>query len=170
MRATQYLPDIVKLQNSFYDSYHHCLDHRVAKTQTIGEFLSKISSSMYYYTLPLKIMTWFLIEIICNEYTSRIESLTKAWALVGHDLKKQGKICDYQQLLYSYIFLFNSAQILLEVEHCLPAITRDTSIEYLIPTSTGAGALMTCLVDYLIRTHNNFLKFCHEITTESTKR
>jgi len=39
LRATQYLPDIVRLQQYLYDSFHHRLDRREARTMTIGEFL-----------------------------------------------------------------------------------------------------------------------------------
>ena len=39
MRATQYLPDIVRLQQHLYDSFHHRLDRREAKHITIREFL-----------------------------------------------------------------------------------------------------------------------------------
>lgn len=48
----------------------------------------------------------------------------------------------------------------LEERHCLNAITEDVSLEYLIPTTSGAGALTTALVDYLIQTHNDFIHFC----------
>ena len=46
LRATQYLPDIVKLQQCLYDSFHHRLDRTDAKTLTIGDFLEKLSSGM----------------------------------------------------------------------------------------------------------------------------
>ena len=39
MRATQYLPDIVRLQQHLYDIFHHRLDRREAKHITIREFL-----------------------------------------------------------------------------------------------------------------------------------
>ena len=46
LRATQYLPDIVKLQQCLYDSFHHRLDRTDARTLTIGDFLEKLSSGM----------------------------------------------------------------------------------------------------------------------------
>lgn len=48
----------------------------------------------------------------------------------------------------------------LEEQHCLNAITEDVSLEYLIPTTSGAGALTTVLVHYIILTHNEFVHFC----------
>ena len=48
----------------------------------------------------------------------------------------------------------------MEDEHCLAAITDDVPLEYLIPTTSGAGALTTALVDYLILTHNDFIEKC----------
>ena len=47
LRATQYLPDIVKLQQFLYDTYHHRIDRKKAKTQTIGDFLKALPSGMY---------------------------------------------------------------------------------------------------------------------------
>ena len=48
MRATQYLPDIVKLQQCLYDSFHHRLDRREAKHITIREFLQGRKSGRSY--------------------------------------------------------------------------------------------------------------------------
>ena len=39
LRATQYLPDIVRLQQYLYDRFHHRLDRKEARRMTIGEFL-----------------------------------------------------------------------------------------------------------------------------------
>ena len=44
LRATQYLPDIAKLQRCLYDTFHHRLDQATAKTQTIGQFLGKLKN------------------------------------------------------------------------------------------------------------------------------
>lgn len=44
MRATQYLPDIVKLHHHLYKTYHHRINVKVAHEVTIGNFLKK---SMY---------------------------------------------------------------------------------------------------------------------------
>ena len=39
LRATQYLPGIVRLQQCLYDNFHHRLDRKEARAMTIGEFL-----------------------------------------------------------------------------------------------------------------------------------
>ena len=44
MRATKYLPDVIKLQQFLYDIYHHRLDQADAKAQTIGDFLEKLKN------------------------------------------------------------------------------------------------------------------------------
>ena len=59
---------------------------------------------------------------------------------------------------------------MLEDTHFLPAITDEVSLEYLIPTKSGAGALTTALVDFLIKTHNDFVNMCCEKVEETTKR
>ena len=51
-------------------------------------------------------------------------------------------------------------------QHCLPAITEDTTLDYLIPTMTGAGACTTSLVDFLMLTHNDFIKKCQAIVAK----
>ncbi len=92
MRATQYLPDIVKLQRSLYDTFHHRLDQATAKTRTIKQFLARLNGAAF-------IISWIdfsystnLLENSRNEYTERIESLKKAWSLVGQKLKAHGKL------------------------------------------------------------------------------
>ena len=51
----------------------------------------------------------------------------------------------------------------MEEQHCLSAITEDVALEYLIPTTSGAGALTSSLVDYLILTHNTFIDKCYMV-------
>ena len=47
-----------------------------------------------------------------------------------------------------------------EDEHFQPAITDDTDLVYLIPTTTGEGRCTTALVDFLVLTHNSFVEMC----------
>lgn len=58
------------------------------------------------------------------------------------------------------IFLYHSARLPLDDQHCLATITKDVPLEYMIPTTTGAGALTVSLVDYLTLTHNDFVEYC----------
>ena len=44
LRATQYLPDIVKLQRSLYDAFHHRMDRKEAKMTTFGEYLKNVKN------------------------------------------------------------------------------------------------------------------------------
>lgn len=39
LRATQYLPDIVKLQQRFFNAFHRRLDRKDARSTTIGQFI-----------------------------------------------------------------------------------------------------------------------------------
>ena len=52
------------------------------------------------------------------------------------------------------------ARLQVDEKHLLPAITEDTELEYLIPTTIGAGACTTALVDFLVLTHNSFIEKC----------
>ena len=98
LRATQYLPDIVRLQQCLYDAFHHRLDKTDAMRQTVREFLNKQTSGND--NTGLVRLFWFhfwnyiilLTENARNEYQERIGSLQKAWALVGHMLKNHGKM------------------------------------------------------------------------------
>ena len=42
LRATQYLPDIVKLQQCLYSTFNRLKDKMDAKNQTIGEFIQEL--------------------------------------------------------------------------------------------------------------------------------
>ena len=93
MRATQYLPDIVRLQQCLYDAFHHRLDKKEAVTQTVREFLDNLTTGKLksqHSVTQFKVF-FFLAENARNEYQERIGSLQKAWALVGHMLKNHGK-------------------------------------------------------------------------------
>ena len=54
----------------------------------------------------------------------------------------------------------DTVRLKVEEKHLLPSFTLDTSLEYLIPTTVGAGACTTALTDFLVLTHNNFIKTC----------
>ncbi len=58
----------------------------------------------------------------------------------------------------------------MEEQYLIPAITDDTSIEFLIPTPTGAGACSMALADFLMLTHNSFIERCMGIVTQTEKR
>ena len=98
MRATQYLPDIVRLQQCLYDAFHHRLDKKEAVMQTVREFLDNLTTgefkSQHSITLfRFNALLFLHTENARNEYQERIGSLQKAWALVGHMLKNHGKHC-----------------------------------------------------------------------------
>ena len=54
-------------------------------------------------------------------------------------------------------------------EHLIPAIRMDTTLDYLIPTTTGPGACTFALVDYLVMVHNDFMERCRNRLTDSKK-
>ena len=43
----------------------------------------------------------------------------------------------------------------------VPNNPQEIPLVYYIPTETGKGICSTALVDFLITTHNNFIKFYH---------
>ena len=52
VRATQYLPDIVRLQRSLHDAFHHRLHRRDAMKLTIGDFISSLKNGMTAHNIP----------------------------------------------------------------------------------------------------------------------
>lgn len=48
-------------------------------------------------------------------------------------------------------------------EYLIASITDDTPLEYIIPTTTEAGACTTALVDFLTLTHNDFIERCQSL-------
>ena len=41
LQATQYIPDIVKLQKQMFDEFHHRIDHKIAHTTRMRDFIAK---------------------------------------------------------------------------------------------------------------------------------
>ena len=54
-------------------------------------------------------------------------------------------------------------------EHLLSEFTPETQLVYLIPTTMAKGICTTVLVDYLVLTHNNFIKKCRGIICKETE-
>lgn len=99
------------------------------------------------------------------EYAEKIESLKKAWTLVSHMLKTHSRHLNKHCVDFMVVCNY-AGRLRLEDQHILPMITGDTPLEYLIPTTSGAGALTTALVDYLILTHNDFIEKCSSRVAE----
>lgn len=93
LRATQYLPDIVKLQRSLYDAFHHRMDRKEAKMITFGQYLKTLRNGIAFVLAEQHsiILALLLLENTHNEFSEKFESLRRAWALVGSDLKTHGE-------------------------------------------------------------------------------
>lgn len=52
----------------------------------------------------------------------------------------------------------------------LPEVSEDTTLQYLIPTTTGPGICSFALVDYLVVQHNCFMEMCQGVIYEEDKR
>ena len=64
----------------------------------------------------------------------------------------------------------SSARLRVEEKYLIPAITLETTLEYLIPTTTEAGACTTALVDFLVLSHNDFIEKCRAIISKDELR
>lgn len=110
-----------------------------------------------------------------------IDSLNKAWQLVLHKLKTHGNV----NLLSVAIFLFTLqhskmnfyiyniiyiGRLRVKDEFLIPMFTYDTPLEYIVPTTVGAGACTTALVDFLTLTHNDFIERCRALTSVEEKK
>ena len=47
LRATQYLPDIARLQQCLYDKFNQQIDRKDVKKQTIQSFIKELPNGMY---------------------------------------------------------------------------------------------------------------------------
>ena len=87
-------------------------------------------------------------------------SLSKAWTLVGHELKNHGKLIISKLLLLNSNYVYTGR--LPVPESVFPqSICGSTLLKYLVPTTTGAGVCTTSLVDFLVGIHNEFVERCH---------
>ena len=48
LQATQYLPDIVRLQRQMFDSFHHRIDSKGARTKTMNDFIKTKHTGIVY--------------------------------------------------------------------------------------------------------------------------
>jgi len=48
-----------------------------------------------------------------------------------------------------------------------PEITDSTKLIYLLPTTTGEGMCSTSLVDFLVKQHNEFIRYCYNNIPET---
>ena len=58
----------------------------------------------------------------------------------------------------------------MDEEYISQDINDTTPLEYLIPTTTGAGACSMALADFLTLTHNSFILKSRTITNKGTAR
>ena len=63
-----------------------------------------------------------------------------------------------------------SGRLRVKEEYLIPAITNETPLEYIIPTTTEAGACTTALVDFLTLTHNDFIERCRSLISRQEQR
>lgn len=148
-----------------------------------------------------------------------VESLQKAWELVGDKLKNHGKCSSYvphvlhpfssththsHVHMHTYIspsilmntltpshttfthlpfyshkwiqystsslpYHIDTARLKVDEKYLLASFTLDTPLEYLIPTTVGAGACTTALTDFLVLTHNDFIETCRAIVIKQTQ-
>ena len=97
MRATQYLPGIVQLQQQMYDSFHRKLDRNEANQSKIGDFISLLGKGKHSTKLlPSLILRHValsmpLIENKKNLFREKLKCLEVAWGLVKEQLSEYSK-------------------------------------------------------------------------------
>ena len=74
------------------------------------------------------------------------------------------------KLFKHILFLLSSARLRVDEKYLIPSITPDTTLEYLIPTTTDAGACTTALVDFLVLSHNDFIDKCRATVSKDERR
>ena len=59
--------------------------------------------------------------------------------------------------LQKYIYV---ARLRVDTKYLIPEISKNTKLEYILPTTTGPGVCTTSLVDFLVCAHNEFIEKC----------
>ena len=105
--------------------------------------------------------------------------MNRAWQLVVHKLRTHGKDVCFPKSMHiatgiaascnNKLFSF-SGRLRVKEEYLIPAITTETPLEYIIPTTTEAGACTTALVDFLTLTHNDFIERCRSLVSSQEQR
>lgn len=72
-------------------------------------------------------------------------------------------ICNYQNSV-PY-----TARLKVPRESVFDEFSADTTMDYLLPSTTGNGIFTTALVDYLVQVHNTFVRKCHNIMLEQQR-
>ena len=98
----------------------------------------------------------------CEHNFKIILYLVQYLKLLVHSFPNRTQMCmitytnhnDYWDCIrsYSVLILSSSGRLRVKEEYLVPAITAETPLEYIIPTTTEAGACTTALVDFLTYT------------------
>ena len=68
------------------------------------------------------------------------------------------------------LMLSSSGRLRVKEEYLIPDINTETPLEYIIPTTTEAGACTTALVDFLTLAHNDFIERCRSLISNQEQR
>ena len=93
MRATQYLPGVIKLQHQMYELSHRRWDKNDVAQQTIGEFIRGLGKG-------IRVTYFVIIDIFTgmhaghhteqkrNQFCEKLDCVRNAWSLVKDKLKE----------------------------------------------------------------------------------
>ena len=84
LRATQYIPDIVRLQKQLFERFHLRVDVKKARDQTMQEFIEARRGRQ---RIELRFP-----ENVRREYQEMVASVQIAWGLVRDKLKDHGSV------------------------------------------------------------------------------
>ncbi|CAI8002399.1 E3 ubiquitin-protein ligase rnf213-alpha [Geodia barretti] len=88
LQATQYIPDIVRLQKQLFDELHHRINHKVAHTVSIHDFILRQHT-----------------KSVQSQYLEMVSSVQNAWALVRDQLKDHGHLKVDEKYLQEHLGL-----------------------------------------------------------------
>ena len=104
-----------------------------------------------------------LLDHLRNTILKLTKSFDKAWVVARKHLLNYGMcgLLSYVQVRY-VIQLLGRLRVSEEYITAMPTINEYTKLTYLIPTTTGEGICSTGLLDFLVVTHNTFIKYYHD--------
>eukprot|EP00731_Ephydatia_muelleri_P002837 Em0001g2837a len=103
-------------------------------------------------------------QTFCDTFISPVlrdmgETVPNALQLIMNDKKEYGRLM-YIVNEKLDVKLADLARLEIKDENLIPSFGPDVSLECIVSTTTGAGVCVTALLDFLVRTHNDFLMDC----------
>jgi hypothetical protein len=140
LRATRYIPEIVKLQQQMFKISHRKLDKFDASRLTIGSFAEHLVKGRHSH------------KSFKDSFMAKIQCVRNAWKLVKEKLPERCRVPVDPEYIRELTW------------------DESTPLSFIIPTLTGDGACTIALIDLLVNVHNDFIEKCQSHLKDQMKK